>query len=180
MALAVMGRPVADHDPVRMPVPGSVRPVMMHMAMTFPVPVSVAPSVTPGTMAVISERAVQSPAVMGMPPPVRTVDTVEDDPGGQSGESTGEEAFGEIVGMPPVVPVVGGCNRGRDQQARGGQERDQGSDDSGVRFMRILQNAGLGKPLSAMLPERLSNRSRPQYRNGPVRIHRVFQGHEGI
>ena len=52
MVPAVMGWLVADHDPVRMPVPGSVRPVMMHMAMTFPVPVSVAPSVTPGTMAV--------------------------------------------------------------------------------------------------------------------------------
>lgn len=132
MAPAVMGRPVADHDPVRMPVPGSVRPVMMHMAMMFPVPVSVAPSVTPGIMAVFPERAVQSPAVMGMPPPVRTVDTVEDDPDGQSGEGAGEEPFGEIVGMPPVVPVVGGCDRGRDQQARGGQERDQGSDESGV------------------------------------------------
>ncbi len=119
-----MGRSVIDHDPVRPPVPGPVRPIMMPMAMTFPVTmpvpvsmtVSVSPSVTPGAVAVFPGRTLRRPAVMGVPPPVGAVDTFENDPDGQGGKGAGEQTLCKIVGVPPVVPVVGRCAQRCDQQ----------------------------------------------------------------
>ena len=111
----VMGRAVSAPAPVNPRVHHSIWLVME--AMRISPPVALVPSVHTGHVAIPQGRMIGVRAV-DIVPFMSVIDSainlLQDDPDGQCGNGAGEQPFGDVIGMPPVVGR-GAC--GRHQQA---------------------------------------------------------------